>query len=159
MGFELDPQNVVSEIIKRNSGIYDVVYFYGQGGATTAVIEKLLASCQSCIGRNVIRTSGAAFCKTLSARIQAGNLGSPFPEEALFSCDLFIFEDIDAIACHSVAQESLYNILNWLLEHHVQIVITGSAPAARMDLLSSRICAQIAGGLGCPVDSGIAPKI
>jgi len=67
-------------------------------------------------------------------------------------CGLFIFENIGEIAGIETKEQSLYGILDWLLENRRKIVISGTVPINDMMILAPRICAQIDGGIDCPVE-------
>lgn len=151
-GKKLSIQGVLSEIIKRKNAIYDVVYFYGEPKAAVAMIDELLRSYSSCYkSKNIIRMNGQVFFKNQLQNIKEGKSLQVLSEEELCNCDLFIFEEIDTIAGLQTTEQAIYGVLDWFLEHNVQIVITGSVPISHMDKLAPRICAQLAGGISCPV--------
>lgn len=144
----LPVQGVLSGIITRRNPAYDVVYFYGKSNDTTIVVDELLRSYSSCYkNKNAIRMNGQVFLENQLQNIRDGKCQSVLSEEELHTCDLFVFEEIDKIAGLQVTEQALYGLLDWLLEHNVQIVITGSVPIAYMDKLAPRIRTQICGGI------------
>lgn len=129
-------REVLQQIIRRKSPVYDVVYFYGAPEATAAVIDTLVEGCEAC-GKITVRKNRDYLY-----------LVTPGAEKAP-KCDLFIFEGIDAVAGCECAEQVLYGLLDGCLEGDIQIVITGSAPVTQR--LAPRIRAQIDGGIICRV--------
>ena len=143
---------VVEGIADRQMQVFDVVYFYGD----RKNICKLLQTVEEKFRENhphaeILRTNAAVFRKETYQNILEGILSIP-------ECDLFIFEDIGEIAGLEANEQRLYGILDWLLENKRQIVMSGTSPVADMTTLSSRICAQIDGGISFEVGpAGEAP--
>jgi len=148
----LPAAGVISGIIAHKNSAYDFVYLYGNPQVTTAVVNTLMAD-YSAHHQNarIMRTSGPQFLDDLLQNIKAGK---PYalPDGGLLDCDLFVFEGIDSVAGRMTAEQRLYGMFDWLIENHVQVVVTGEMHPEAMLTLAHRICAQLEGGLVCMVE-------
>ena len=152
MGESLPVEKVLNSIIERESKIYDLVYFFGRPKDTTLVIDELLQKFSVCYQNKTVIRMNARDITTIMCNNIIRNTRMPVLNDAeLNNCDLFVLEYIDTVAGYLASEEHLYGILDWLLEHHVQIVITGNMRIADMKKLAPRICAQIDGGISCLV--------
>ena len=143
---------VQKELIEHESEIYDLVYFYGRPKDTLLVIDELVHNYKERYpGKRVFRMKARDITTIMCEKIIHNIFGPILTEHELSRCDLFVLEFLDTVAGYLATEEHLYGILDWLLEHHVQIVITGNMRIADMKKLAPRICAQIDGGISCLV--------
>lgn len=139
---------VIHGIANRLSPIWDVVYFYGDGENIHMLlqnVEEKYREIHPC--SRIVRTNAANFRKETYQQIGEGAY-------CISECDLYIFEDIGEIAGLETNEQRLFGILDWLLENKRQIVMSGTLPVVAMAALSSRIRAQIDGGISLEVESG-----
>ena len=143
---------VQKELIEHKSEIYDLVYFYGRPKDTSLVIDELMHNYKERYpGKRVIRMKARDITTIMCEKIIHNIFGPILTEHELSRCDLFVLEFLDTVAGYLATEEHLYGMLDWLLEHHIQIVITGNMRIADMKKLAPRIRAQIDGGISCLV--------
>ena len=152
MGESLPVEKVLNSIIGRENRIYDLVYFFGRPKDTTLVIDELLQKFSGYYQNKTVIRMNARDITTILCNNVKHNMRMPVLNDAeLNNCDLFVLEYIDTVAGFQVTEELLYGVLDWFLEHHVQIVITGNMRLADMEKLVPRVRAQIDGGISCLV--------
>ena len=140
---------IIDQVVRRESAVYDVVYFYGDHQSTQSVVNKIESVYKERFATSVIvRTTAAEIWQKKYLEIRNGIFYSPAPV-----CDLYILEHIEEIAGREVIEQHLYGVLDSLLESGKQIIITGSEPAMNLLTLAPRIRAQIDGGLALSVDA------
>ena len=150
MGESLPVEKVLNSIIERENRIYDLVYFFGRPKDTTLVIDELLQNMSVCHQNKMVIRMNARDITTILCNNVKHNTRMPVLNDAeLNNCDLFVLEYIDTVAGFHATEELLYGVLDWFLENHVQIVITGNMRLADMEKLAPRIRAQIDGGISC----------
>ena len=150
MGESLPVEKVLNSIIERESKIYDLVYFFGRPKDTTLVIDELLQKFSVCYQNKTVIRMNARDITTIMCNNIIRNTRMPVLNDVeLNVCDLFVLEHLDTVAGFLVTEELLYGVLDWFLEHHVQIVVTGNMRTADMEKLAPRIRAQIDGGISC----------
>lgn len=143
---------VQKELIEHKSEIYDLVYFYGRPKDTSLVIDELMHNFKERYpGKRIIRMKARDITTIMCEKIIHNIFGPILTEHELSRCDLFVLEFLDTVAGYLATEEHLYGMLDWLLEHHIQIVITGNMRIADMKKLAPRIRAQIDGGISCLV--------
>ena len=138
---------IAEAIAWKESGIYSLVYFYGNPQGILAALSEITETYKKyCPAAKIIRVNAEAFCIETIHSIREGIFSSQC------DCDLYIFENIGAVAGRETIEQRLYGILDWLLEHGRQIIVTGSAPTSELRTLAPRICAQLDGGVSFPME-------
>ena len=138
---------IIRAFICRETSLYDVLYLHGEPAKIKPFIDTLEEKyIQKYPSLRVIRTNASDFIKETLAQIRCGEF-CDIPQ-----CDLYIFEGVNGLVKLEVTQQRLYGIFDWLLENKRQIVITGAAPIADLELLAPRICAQINGGISLLIE-------
>ena len=149
---DLSAKEMLSAIVEREDGPYNLVYFFGRPKDTTLVIDELLQNMSVCHQNKTVIRMNARDITTILCNNVKHNTRMPVLNDAeLNNCDLFVLEYIDTVAGFHATEELLYGVLDWFLENHVQIVITGNMRLADMEKLAPRIRAQIDGGISCLV--------
>lgn len=139
---------IAEAILRKERGIYSLVYFYGDSEGIFAVLDEIVAKFEKHSPEaGIIRVNAEVFCSETIQSIREGIFFSPHCD-----CDLYIFENIGEVAGRETIEQRLYGILDWLLEHGRQIIVTGSAPTADLRTLAPRICAQLDGGVSFPME-------
>lgn len=152
MDENLPVEKVLNAIVERENRIYDLVYFFGRPKDTMLVIDELLHNISVCHhNKTVIRMNARDITTILCNNVKHNTRMPVLNDVELNVCDLFVLEHLDTVAGFLVTEELLYGVLDWFLEHHVQIVITGNMRTADMEKLAPRIRAQIDGGISCPI--------
>ena len=152
MDKSLPTEMVINAIVERENQLYDLVYFFGRPKDTTPVIDALLRKYSSAYpNKKVIRMKAQDVTQIMCENIMHNTCRPILAENELNGCDLFVLECIDTVAGFLATEELLYGVLDWLLEHRVQIVVTGNMRIADMEKLAPRIRAQIDGGIRCLV--------
>ena len=137
----MNTDKLLDKIIRRQTDLYDTVYFYGDSTAAAQTVDKLLARYTARKPKaNILRTDAEAFRRQTLEMLQSGDTAMP-------DCDLYIFERLEKIAGLETNERRLYGILDHLLENRRQIVICGAAPTAQMENLAPRIRAQVDGAI------------
>ena len=140
-------QNITKEFVERETSLYDTLYFYGERQKVHLLIDAITKEyTQRYPSSKVLRTNADDFRKETIEQIVC-EIHYYIP-----SCDLYIFENIDAVAGMEANEQRLYGVLDWLLKNKRQIIISGSVPTKRLWNLAPRICAQIAGGIALCVE-------
>lgn len=143
---------IIRRIVQGADPVYSEVYIYGEPDNMTAVLEKLeedYGAAHPC--RRVVRITGEEYMERVCQVLLKGklvNLMFPLEEE----CGLFIFRDIEKLGGKESYMELIYGVLDHCLEHHIQLVVTGSVPVKELDCLEDRIRAQLAGCLCCSLE-------
>ena len=141
-------QKLVKKIVRRESEIYDLIYFYGDKNRLQAILSDIESAYASrCPAKKVIHINAERFCNETLRNVQEGIWYTP-----QYDCELYIFENIEEIAGMESNEQRLYGMLDWLLENHRQIIVTGSVPTASIEKLAPRICAQLDGGISFCVE-------
>ena len=152
MDENLPVEKVLNAIVERENRIYDLVYFFGRPKDTMLVIDELLRNISVCHHNKTVIRMNARDITTILCNNVKHNTRMPVLNDAeLNNCDLFVLEYIDTVAGFLATEELLYGVMDWFLEHHVQIVITGNMRLADMEKLAPRIRTQIDGGISCLV--------
>ena len=139
-------KKIVDAFIQRTGNTYNSLYFYGAHQNTKAVVDYIIKSYRTHHSEaNIFRLDAEEFRLETLRKVMAGEYYT------MPAYDLFIFENIDAVAGLEANEQRLYGILDWLLENNRQIVITGTAPTAAIANLAPRIKAQIDGGIACAI--------
>ena len=140
-------QKIIREFVERETSLYDTLYFHGERQKVHLLIEAITKEyTQRHPSSKVLRTNADDFRKETIEQIACGN------HYYIPLCDLYIFENIDAVAGMEANEQRLYGALDWLLENKRQIIISGSVPTERLWKLAPRICAQIDGGIALFVE-------
>ena len=137
---------IVDAFIQKAGDAYNSLYFYGEHQHTKTVVDSIIESYRTHHPEvNILRLDAEEFRAESIRKVRSGE------HYTIPSCDLFVLEYIDGVAGLEANEQRLYGILDWLLEHNRQIVITGTAPTAAIANLAPRIKAQIDGGIACAV--------
>ena len=141
-------KKLVDAIVRRDSSLYDVVYFHGCQESIRPLLDSIVREySKSHPSQTVIRISGDEFRDDLIHKLSHG-----YRVNFAFDCDLLIFEDIDQVAGRESIEEYLYGYLDRLLESKQQFIVTGAAPTAQILPLAERIRAQIDGGVSFHIE-------
>lgn len=142
-------QMVIDAIVARENSIYDVVYFCGDAKTIQAALKEAEHKyAEHHPEAVVIREDAADFYNTTMRNLQEGRRSALY-----YDCDLYIFSRINLIAGREVNEQRLYGILDWLLEHGRQIIVTGSEPTEDISRLAPRIRAQLDGGVALRLEA------
>lgn len=135
-------EKMIHSIVRNEAGLYDVVYFYGNGKSIGTLLDELTAELEKTEPDiRVFRTEAASLHEKWVWNLQRGY------KNRLPECDLFVLENIQNVAGREYMEEELYGIFDRFLEGHRRLIITGNAPTAQMLPLAERIRAQIDGGV------------
>lgn len=144
---------VIENIVRKGNPVYKTVYFYGEPDAVIEVLDNLEGAYRAAHPRKrLIRSSGGVFARwAYDAMAHSGRVDPVFLAE---DCDFLIFRDIEQLGGKEFCMELIYWVLDYCLEHNIQLVVTGSVPVKDLICLEDRIRAQLAGCLCCSVDAG-----
>ena len=135
-------KKIVDAFVERCSRIYDLLYLYGERLGTKAMVDDILESYRMRHPEaNILRTDAERFRAETIGKVMAGE------HYDIAVCDLFVLEDVDGIPGLETNEQRLYGMLDWLLENHRQIIVSGTMPTAGITNLAHRIRAQIDGGI------------
>ena len=139
-------KKIVDAFIQRTGNTYNSLYFYGAHQHTKAVVDYIIKFYRTHHPEaNIFRLDAEEFRSETLRKVMAGEYYT------IPAYDLFVLENIDAVAGLEANEQRLYGILDWLLENNRLIVITGTTPTAAIANLAPRIKAQIDGGIACAV--------
>lgn len=146
----ISSEKIFDVVLENKNGLYNVVHLYGAVDATGKLIDRIAEEVKA---KNpdllVVQTTGAAFFRELISSIRYGDVSAW--QESLRG-DVFLLDDIEAVAGRESAEQHLYGLLDWYLERKKQIVVAGQAPLKDISNLAPRICAQLAGGINLLVE-------